>query len=361
MTWELSDLLRAIATTIVIAIHASHRWWFGVNDTTTLDLTIFINTAINQIGRFTVPIFVILSGFALAKSEEKRSFNLIAFFQRRLWRILPPYILFSLLNLVGQVKFIQASWTERAYLIWQALITGMGDYHLYFLGIIFQCYLFYPLIRHIVFTPPNLYLLTCCTFTLFSWAWLSGTLGLFPNLQITLPDGNHLIYWLPYFLIGMWLAKDNHWIEKRVNRWRSQWWGYLFAIAAVVELSEFYYVAISKNTAEAIGHYTRPSVFVMSLMFLLWSISWRIGQSQDFPKSFPFIGQDVPSHIKSFIKTLSHASFATYLIHVWILRVLTPLEGWGGLVFLLLAIGLSWLGGLISWQVQKKLFKTKTQ
>ncbi|MCA6624557.1 MAG: hypothetical protein IM542_18695, partial [Pseudanabaena sp. M165S2SP1A06QC] len=55
MTWELSDLLRAIATTIVIGIHASHHWWFGVHDTTTINFEIFIDTIINQVGRFTVP------------------------------------------------------------------------------------------------------------------------------------------------------------------------------------------------------------------------------------------------------------------------------------------------------------------
>ena len=79
MTWELSDLLRVIATTIVISIHASHHWWFGVKDTVTLNPEIFIDTIINQVGRFTVPIFVVLSGFALAKSEDKRPFDLKIF------------------------------------------------------------------------------------------------------------------------------------------------------------------------------------------------------------------------------------------------------------------------------------------
>ena len=79
MTWELSDLLRAIATTIVISIHASHPWWFGVHDTTSINPEIFFATFINQVGRWTVPMFVILSGFALAKSEEKRPFDLKIF------------------------------------------------------------------------------------------------------------------------------------------------------------------------------------------------------------------------------------------------------------------------------------------
>ncbi|PZU98455.1 MAG: hypothetical protein DCE90_04915 [Pseudanabaena sp.] len=357
MTWELSDLLRAIATTIVIAIHASHHWWFGVNDTVNLSPTIFINTAFNQIGRFTVPVFVMLSGFALVKTEQKRPFNLITFFQRRLGRILPPYLLFSLLNLVGQPKINQSSWNECIFQIWQALITGMADYHLYFLGIIFQCYVFYPLVRHIVFTPHNLYFLIGSTFTLFSWAWLTRTLGLFPNMQIMLPDGNHLIYWLPYFVIGVWLAKDNHWIEKLVNRWDSRWWGYLFAIAATIELSEFYYAAVSKNAAEAVGHYTRPSVFVMSLMFLLWSISWQTWQEQDFPQSIQFLWRKA----QPYIQTFAQASFTTYLVHVWILRVLDPLEELGDLIFLPLAICLSWLGGVISWQVNQKFKNIASQ
>lgn len=113
MTWELSDLLRAIATTIVISIHASHHWWFGVKDTVTLNPEIFIDTIINQVGRFTVPMFVVLSGFALAKSEDKRPFDLKIFCQRRLWRVIPPYILFTLLNITGQSEFLSGGWQDR--------------------------------------------------------------------------------------------------------------------------------------------------------------------------------------------------------------------------------------------------------
>jgi peptidoglycan/LPS O-acetylase OafA/YrhL len=159
MTWELSNLLRAIATTIVISIHASHSWWFGVKDTVTINPEIFIDTIINQVGRFTVPMFVILSGFALSQSEVKRPFDSKTFCQRRLGRIVPPYILFTLLNLVGRSQFLTADWQERFQQIWQALSTGMGDYHLYFLGIIWQCYISYPFLRRLDFTVKKLYIL----------------------------------------------------------------------------------------------------------------------------------------------------------------------------------------------------------
>jgi len=279
MTWELSDLLRAIATTIVIGIHASHHWWFGVNDTTTINPEIFIDTIINQVGRFTVPMFVILSGFALSKSEEKRAFDLKIFAKRRLWRIVPPYILFTLCNIIGRSQFQTADWLGRGQQFWQALSTGMGDYHLYFLGIIFQCYVVYPLLRCIKFTPKNLCLLLIATFSLFTLRWSSAMFGWFSNIAIFLPDGNHVIYWLPYFQIGIWLAKEQEWVHQIVTKWRSRLggyvWGYVFAITASLELSEFYWSAIYKNSAESVGHYNRPTVVLITLSFLLWSISWQ--------------------------------------------------------------------------------------
>lgn len=350
MTWALSDLLRAIATTIVIAIHASHDWWFGVKDTTSLNPEIFIDTLINQVGRFTVPIFVILSGFAIAKSEEKRPFQLQMFWQRRLWRIVPPYLLFTLLNLIGRSQFVAADWQGRFHQIWQAIATGMGDYHLYFLGIIFQCYVFYPLLRHIRFSLLKLALLILIIFNLFTCRWISATFGIFANIGNLLPDGNHLIYWLPYFQLGIWLATDQGWTEQLVMKLRSQTWAYLFAIAASLELSEFYWTAILKNSAESVGHYTRPSVVLMTLIFLLWSISWRHCQPQHLSHFFQQAKQTIQPHIKVF----ASASFITYLSHVWVLRLIEPLEIFGGLIFVTLAAIFSWLSGIIIWRLLSK-------
>jgi surface polysaccharide O-acyltransferase-like enzyme len=338
MTWELSDLLRAIATTIVISIHASHHWWFGVKDTVTINPEIFIDTFINQVGRFTVPMFVVLSGFALSKSEEKHPFDLKIFFQRRLWRIIPPYVLFTLLNVVGRSQFLMGNWQERFQQIWQALSTGMGDYHLYFLGIILQCYVSYPFLRRIAFTVKKLWILLTIAFSLFSLRWISATFGLLPNLTSFLPDGNHVIYWLPYFQIGIWLAKDHGWSKQLVSQWRSRTWGYLFAIASILELGEFYATAILKNSAEAVGHYTRPTIILVTLTFLLWTISWQIKEP-----------------IKAILsnKIFASASFTTYLIHVWILRAIAPLEVVGGILYVPLAATVSWLIGITIWRLVK--------
>lgn len=352
MTWELSELLRAIATTIVIGIHASHHWWFGVHDTTSINFEIFIDTIINQVGRFTVPIFVILSGFALAKSEEKRPFDLQIFFQRRLWRIVPPYILFTLLNVIGQSQFQRADWLERGQQIFHLLSTGMGDYHLYFLGIIFQCYILYPFMRRVAFTKWNLYMLLIITFILFSLRWVSATFDLFVNITTFLPNGNHVIYWLSYFQIGIWLAKDHGWASLLIAKLRSQLWAYLFAIAAMLELSEFYWTAILKNSAEAVGHYARPTVVLLTLTFLLWSMSWQ----NPNPKSerWHFAPPLTFWVWQPQIRTFAKASFTTYLVHVWVLRAIAPLEIVGGILYVPLAAIISWLIGIIIWKLLQR-------
>ena len=350
MTWELSDLLRAIATTIVIGIHASHHWWFGVKDTVSISPEIFIDTIINQVGRFTVPIFVILSGFALAKAEEKRPFDLKIFVQRRLWRIVPPYLLFTLLNVVGRSQFLAVDWLERSQQIWQAIATGMGDYHLYFLGIIFQCYIAYPFLRRINFSVAKLAILLLFTFGMFSLRWISATFGWLADITIFLPDGNHVIYWLSYLQIGIWLAKDQGWTNQFVSRLRSQTWGYLFAIAAILELIEFFWTALLKSSAEAVGHYTRPTVVLLTLTFLVWAISWQSWQPKSFSLSIQKSWQSIQPHIKIF----ANSSFTTYLVHVWVLRAIVPLEIVGGILFVPLAVICSWLTGIMVWKLIQK-------
>ena len=88
---------------VVIWIHASHSWWFAADRNISLEVVntkVFINTFINQAGRFTVPLFVILSGFGFAKSEEYSPFRLKRFSQKRCFRVLPPYIFFGFLHII---------------------------------------------------------------------------------------------------------------------------------------------------------------------------------------------------------------------------------------------------------------------
>ncbi len=356
MNWQLSSLLRVISITLVIAIHASNRWWFGSNGDTSLErlnLEIFFDTTINQVGRFTVPLFVILSGFSLAKAETSRPFSFKRFWQRRAIRILPPYIFFSLINIAFQLRFQLADWSEKLNYLWQAFQKGSGDYHLYFLVIIIQCYISYPLLRLLPFTPRNLGLLAAFTISIFTLRWSISLFGWFESIAAYIPDSNHWIFWLSYFLLGIWLARAPEWFARCVQRLPSNIWGGIWAIAAIFELSEFYFAALKIGSAEAVGHYGRPTVFLLTISFLLWAMSWQYGIEPSGT------GSELPGTQKGLglkmIETIGNASFSVFLTHVWILRLISPLELVGGFAYPLIAIIASWVVGILIWQLVRSV------
>lgn len=334
MNWQLSNLLRVIAIAVVISIHASNTWWFGVHGvspTTTMNGEIFIDTFVNQVGRFTVPLFVILSGFGLAQSEVTKPFHLVQFAQRRAIRILPPYLLFTVANLAFRAQFQAAPWLEKLEQFFAALQDGSGDYHLYFLVIIIQCYCLYPLLRRFPFSPSNLAALLIFTFSLFTLRWTISLFGWFAPLAAYVPDSNHCIYWLPYFLLGIWLVKGRDWFAQLVQRLSGWQWGGIWAIAAALELTEFYFAVFRIGSAPDVGHYGRPTVVLLTLAFLLWAMAWRGWENR------------IPDH---WLAVASQASFTTYLIHTQVLRVIFPLEILGGIVYLIVAAIASWSVGI---------------
>lgn len=351
MNRQLTNLLRAIAITLVVAIHASSSWCFGANGDVSisrLNPVIFLDTLINQAGRFTVPLFVILSGFGLAMSELSRPFSFVGFWQRRSLRIIPPYVFFSLVSIVLQPLFQSASLTDKLTYLWQVSQNGSADYHLYFLAIVIQCYIFYPLLRQIPFSTLNLALLGAFAICLFTLRWAVSLFDLFPAIAPYLPDSNHCMFWLPYFLLGMWLAKAPNWFAKQVQKLTSRQWGWIWAISVTIEVSEFYFAALRMGSADPAGHYGRPTVVLMTSAFLLWAMSWQYRQqSWRTHLNLSHRQREIATRI---IAILSGASFTIFLTHVWVLRLISPLEVAGGIAYLFIAAIASWGIGLVIWQ-----------
>jgi probable poly-beta-1,6-N-acetyl-D-glucosamine export protein len=347
VSWELSNLLRVIATTTVIWIHASYSWWFATNDDLSLasiDWNVFISTFINQAGRFTVPLFVILSGVGLAKSEQKHEFRLATFFRKRCLKILPAYILFTIVNLITRSEFRADHLLGKFQQFLKVIADGSADYHLYFLLIILKCYLCYPLLRLIRFSPQRLGILSFCLVSVIFLNWLKPLLNKF---GMTVPDLAYLdpiVFWLPYFLIGTWIAREPKWLEWLVSRLTTIQWGWIWAIAATLTVGEYYMSASILGSAVLAGHFYRPTVVLLTLTFLLWTISWE-GWLADSLKSFQ---RFMPGKI---LATFSGASFTTFLIHTHVLRRLTRLEFIGGVPYLIIAAIVSWILGISIWKI----------
>ncbi len=126
------DFLKGISIVAVIVIHLGYV--FG-QDNNIDDHLLFFNF-LNNVCRFCIPIFFICSGLLLTpwdKVTEKT-----VFYQKKFFRIFLPYIILVTMMAVYHSTSLQT------YL--QVLLRGSGLVPFYFVTVLLQLYLFYPIL-----------------------------------------------------------------------------------------------------------------------------------------------------------------------------------------------------------------------
>ncbi|WP_419715696.1 acyltransferase [Bacillus bombysepticus] len=136
--------LRALAILSVVWIHVSS---FFITD----DSWGYLST--NRWSLYSVPCFMFVSGIVLTYSSTLREFNVSRFYKKRIFSVLVPYVAFSffytvftqtisrqinLLSLEGVYSFLEITTLS-------ILLQEGSYYHLYFMYIIIQFYLIFPL------------------------------------------------------------------------------------------------------------------------------------------------------------------------------------------------------------------------
>lgn len=279
--------LRVIATIAVIAIH-----------TTSLAMTdSFLGYYGNQLARFSVPMFLILSGFLLFQSDLYSHYLPIPqFYRKRFRRILLPYLLWTIFySLVLHYYF---NGLHNANMILPDLIRhiflGNGFTHLYFVVIIIQLYLIYPLIRSGFQARPGLFLLASlllslgCQFVLYLDSICIIHLSVYwrPLYLIAFP------VWIFYFFLGMYLAQND--LNLEISG-RLSWVAWLF-----IWIASFCILLWDSNKTASFALSIKPTVMLYSTVsfFFLRACLNR------FPlKAGPFI------------TWFSDQSYFIYLIH----------------------------------------------
>lgn len=135
------DYMKGLAILGVIGIHASINFtplepmgplaWFLVN------VGFFL--------QFAVPLFIFLSGFLLSL-RYGGEYSMGQFYVKRAYSILPQYLFFSLLFLAGKNLLYGPVTAMQAIF---SLLTASSSYHLWFIAVIAELYLLYPLIARI--------------------------------------------------------------------------------------------------------------------------------------------------------------------------------------------------------------------
>lgn len=148
------DFARVVAMLAVVAIHVTSGYVCGESGYTLFGMN--LGFLWNQLSRFAVPMFVVISGISLGLST--RNEGVLGFYKKRLRKLGLPYVLwFTIYFLYEQRGALAAFFAGGRESLWaylRGLLQGQSAPHLYFVVIIFQCYLVYPLLKRCVERAP---------------------------------------------------------------------------------------------------------------------------------------------------------------------------------------------------------------
>ncbi|GIX42925.1 MAG: acyltransferase [Leptospiraceae bacterium] len=297
-----SNLLRIISIIAVIIIHttyASQKQFSKDLNFYSLD---FLYVLLNQIARFSVPVFVILSGYGLTAKYQTVKLEFKEFYKIRFFKIGIPFIFWTFIILLFKRNFIIDINFLKDF-IYYLSITGV-DYHFYFFIIILQCYIVFPFLFNI---NNKIILFMLFIFQIFTYTPTDKILLYFNFTYYSFPS-TFLFSWLFYFYFGIYLKRNENTILPYIKK-NLLFCYFIFIISFFLMIGEYIYYTIQKIQFYNFDHFHRYSVLFYSL-------------------SFFFIYFYLTSNLKKkifnefWINKLSHLTFPIYIFHTQFLRLL---------------------------------------
>lgn len=249
------DFLKVAAIIAVVIIHVSTAY---LDRTKTSDP--FYNTFlfINGFSRFAVPLFFLTSGLLLG-ARYKTVPSLPTFYKKRILRILPSYVFWTLMYYVLFVSnFLPRLFTMRFV---HNFLTGNTSYQFYFIPTICVLYGLFPLL---VFYKR----ISLSKYFVIGSSILSVLLLYFVYYQqivlpIYSPFKNAFINFTP-FLIGIYLSEHEEKVKILIQKYILTFFGVSIFSGMVIVLESLFLSSYYHNM-NFIRNQWRPSVFVYAL------------------------------------------------------------------------------------------------
>ncbi|PIX81496.1 MAG: hypothetical protein COZ34_02990 [Candidatus Pacebacteria bacterium CG_4_10_14_3_um_filter_34_15] len=301
-----SNVLKAIAILAVFVIHilSSIRISpFVIGSTFQL-----IAVTLDQLSRISVPLFVALSGYGLHWKYSKK-ISIGSFYFKRASKVLPLYFFWS--TLFALLFYLVPAWgpaTQQPGFVWQ-LFLGRADYHLYFVPMIFQIYIIFPLLLVFFKKWPLQTLLSAIAAQLIWWWFFSYQDNTITTWKYFAGDGEQYIWmtnWIAYFVLGMYLPKIWFWINKNKLRYISIF-GVWIASAFYTILSAVKSIQAGVDPLLALK-FTRYPMFIYSFFAIIF-LSFIVAKFHHSKKS------------NSLLIYLGKNSYPIYLGHTFLLRI----------------------------------------
>lgn len=181
------DSLRGLAIIGVILIHVTGSYISKSN----------VSIIINQLSRFAVPSFLIISGWGLTIKKEA-TMNYFSYIGGKFKKILPLYFVWSLIFFL--INAYLGTFKLDLIQFLYKFIFGTIEYHLYYIPLALFFFIVYPIMYKILKSRYGL--VSVLIVTLISQ--YLGLIQIVPKLFVS----QNIFNWIFYFSFGIWLAFD---------------------------------------------------------------------------------------------------------------------------------------------------------
>ncbi|MBV1819361.1 acyltransferase [Clostridium cochlearium] len=284
------DMLRAICALAVVIIHTSG---YTLINSVEGSVSYNVSLSLNQIARFSVPLFLFLSGLGLGISYKKDE-SYFKFLRKRVFKIIPPYILWGSLYLI----LIQKNYD---YKTWGELFLK-GDkvfYHLYYIPLIMTLYIIFPILYPLFKRIEGVIISLLISLGVTYFAHYYNV----PDLTLDIFSKRNAIFWNVYFISGVYISREVNNLIRRTKTHKVKIMVILI-ICAICLIGESF---IGLKTGKSLDYSTtfiKPSVMIYSYIVMLYVFSKTYNKKSILVK---ILGE------------ISKSSFSIYLIHPMVL------------------------------------------
>lgn len=306
--------LRGISIVGVLMIHISATFLY----TSSNGLMNIMLLTINQWARFSVPIFFMITGMVLYHKYGEGKIKYLTFIYKRLRYIIIPYLLWAMIYGYIRTSGIEGIDTQifKAWIL--DTLSGRVSYHLYFIVVLVQIYLIFPLIRSFL-RPPYAFWTLLLSFIVYGvltyslWMQLRGNVVWPTGYQFILDHNNIVFWWLFYFVLGTRLSQFwPSWEQlnkglKKEKKGIAILGGIIISgviLAWMVRLAYDTYINWPAGFS-ASANFFRMSVVLYTLVFVMIAYLWN--SSRWFNRTLEVLGR------YSFGMYLSHVFFLKYI------------------------------------------------
>lgn len=321
------DLLKIIGIILIMLRHV--HWFFQV------PVSQILSGMQALCGELGVHIFLFCSGFGLTYSAiKKQTIDTRQFLIGRLKRIYPLYIISLVLYIFFVAKIDLLNFFFHAFFFHSFLLQySHNPEPLWFMGVIFQLYLIYPLLFKLIKYSKLLFLITVVSSYLLNYLMIgqiTEQINFAQQLESSAQDSS-IFSFIPLIALGMYIAFKIY--EEGQLRFNKQTYIVFFAFHLIALSIIIFKVLFYGLEYKVVYNYGKTVFPLYSSTFIIIILLFF----RDLLKSMK----------KEYLLFVASGSFCAYLFHEFIFNVISSIDYTNSIIGIVIAIPSSIILGII--------------